>query len=142
MKKPVDMYVGRFINLPVTKSGAIAERIVDQLPIKAEFKSANGFYRSDISLLLDLSEKNNKVQFDALASRLQEQPVGENAGKSVVELFDLWKPQYIQTASELQEWPRYLQQTNPELYARLYPDGVDNTSTSEYREIVENDEDS
>lgn len=142
MKKPIDNYKGRFINILKTKSGLKQSRKVDQLPVNADFKSANGFFKSDISLLIDASDKNNKIQFDALASRLTEyKSDSQYSGKSIQELFDMWMPRYIQTPSELQAWPKYLMDNHPELYKRLYPDDVNTTATSEYVDVVENTDD-
>lgn len=110
----------RFGVVPVTKAGKVIARPVDQTPVGKTFRNKFGWFDSDITMLMKASESNNKSAFEALASRLQQYEQEPDNKKSIAQLFDEWKPAYIQTPSELQAWPAYLKDFQPDLYERLY----------------------
>lgn len=94
-------------------------RAVDQTPTTSAFKNQFGLYDNDVTMLQRASDGGDKSLFDALASRLAMIDPERN-DKTIQQLFDEWKPAYIQTASELQAWPAYLKQVQPDVYERLY----------------------
>lgn len=110
----------RYGVLPANEKGRVISLPVDQTPVLGQKRSVHGFYKSDIALLLDASSKGDKAMFEKLANRLEMvSPEPEN-NKTIEQLFDEWKPAYLQTMSELQAWPAYLKSTHPDVYERLY----------------------
>lgn len=112
----------RIVSLPVNAAGRVVCRRCDQTPTTKQFLNEFGLYDSDITMLMKASDSGDKSLFDALASRLSMVVAEPDNGKTIQQLFDEWKPAYIQTASELQAWPAYLKDVQPEVYERLYGD--------------------
>lgn len=109
----------RFGRQPMSANGRVIRRAVDQTPTSKGFKNKFGFYDNDVTMLMKASENGDKSMFDALANRLA-MIKPEQSDKSIKQLFDEWKPLYIQTPSELQAWPSYLKDADPDTYDRLY----------------------
>lgn len=136
----------RFGFKPKTKSGRVILRPVDQTPVGVSFKNEFGWFDNDVTMLMKASDGNNRSAFEALANRLAMFDAEGDSGKSVQQLFDEWRPVYIQTASELQAWPAYLKSFDPDVYDRLYGDEdrrlesqFNNTTTSEFADAVSQD---
>lgn len=128
MKRPVINRKEHFVSFAYTDSGALKELPIDQTPIAADYKSVNGFYRTDIALLLDASDKGDVTRFNQLLSRLQEFSGNDNKDKSLSRLFDEWRPLYLQTPAELAAWPKYLADNAPDIYHSLYPSDMEEVS--------------
>lgn len=116
------MKVRRFLNFripPVAKNKKLLRRAVDQSPVSKAYQALNGYYHNDLHMMRLASDKGDKALFDALSSRLQgiEEPANN---KTIQQLFDEWKPLYIQTPVEEQAWLQYLNDVEPDLYNRLY----------------------
>lgn len=112
-------------------------RAVDQSPVSKQYRSANGYFHTDLHMLRLASDKGDKSLFEALASRLQGiTPEPEN-GKTISQLFDEWKPLYIQTPVEESAWLQYVHDCEPELYDRLY--GEEDKEFEDSRQSVSDD---
>lgn len=109
----------RFGHLPMSDRGRVIQLPIDQTPVVGQKKNLCGFFKSDVRLLMEASENGDKAEFEKLANRLEMVSEPDNK-KSVKQLFDEWKPNYLQTMSELQSWPVYLKNTHPDVYDRLY----------------------
>lgn len=111
----------RYGNYEANKNGTRVRRAVDQVPASKMYLNKNtGFFHTDRFMLEAASASGDKSLFDALAQRLSLEVGNTNNGKTIQQLFDEWKPLYIQTASELEAWPAYLKMSSPDVYERLY----------------------
>lgn len=97
---------------------------IDQFPVQPGNFNVCGFPKSDVALLLEVSAKSgvNSSKFEQVANRLNAiREFNPNKGKTLDEIWQTWRPAFLQSPSELRQFEEW--------YLAQYP--LESTTTTQ-----------